>query len=281
MINLNLKLQISLVLGDKPFWIYHGTQGGAFLLGDVMEIPLGLCQCGCGEKTSLSKQNETSRGYVKGQPKKFICGHNTVRTCDVEGCSRKHFGKGYCELHYNRVRRCGSINVGRPCIHGSPEERFWRYVDKGDDNSCWEWNGSKCKDGYGYFRSKTEKRAHRYSYILNFGDIPEGKQVLHKCNNPPCVNPNHLKLGTNYDNMQDKKIAGHYYNGENHHNSKLTDVQVIEVLDLRGPSWKVAEKYGVSGASIRDIRLRRGRFVKLKNQYHGENCEKRKAGNDP
>lgn len=106
-------------------------------------------------------------------------------------------------------------------------DRFWEKVEKGD--GCWEWTAASL-DGYGIFklsRSEGNRRAHVFAYELEIGPT-EGRWVLHRCDNPPCVRPDHLFLGTNADNMQDmsakgrsgnqKKTAcpaGHPYNDEN------------------------------------------------------------------
>ena len=98
---------------------------------------------------------------------------------------------------------------------------FWARVEKwpgrGPNGDCWEWTGyidpSK-KSGYGMlaFEGKTQK-SHRVAWILTNGEIPDGMQVLHKCDHRPCVNPNHLFLGTNYDNVQDKISKGRHPRG--------------------------------------------------------------------
>lgn len=88
------------------------------------------------------------------------------------------------------------------------KERFWsKVIIKGLDD-CWEWTGNTTKgNGKGYGRFRIDNKmllAHRLSWIFTHGYIPEGKLILHKCDNPLCINPNHLYLGTNSNNMKDK-----------------------------------------------------------------------------
>jgi hypothetical protein len=85
-------------------------------------------------------------------------------------------------------------------------ERFQSMVSVGP--GCWEWVAAKDRDGYGQFKGNGHVRAHRFSYDEFVGPIPEGLQVLHRCDNPSCVNPEHLWVGTNADNMADKCEKG-------------------------------------------------------------------------
>jgi len=99
------------------------------------------------------------------------------------------------------------------CSNGSKERtplhiRFWRNVTKLDGNKCWQWNGSKDQNGYGKLSignkiCKRDIKAHRLSYEMRFGPIRDGNVICHTCDNPNCVNPNHLFEGTQKDNMRD------------------------------------------------------------------------------
>lgn len=122
----------------------------------------------------------------------------------------------------------------------SPEERFWSKVHI--TNSCWIWLGSKHKRGYGLFTISFNPSiscvAHRYAWELILGPIPQGLFLCHNCpegDNPSCVNPAHLFLGTQKDNIQDASKKGRLrgrtvVRGEEHPMSKLTKEQVIQIL---------------------------------------------------
>jgi len=126
--------------------------------------------------------------------------------CSVEGCSDKALCKGLCQKHYARIRRTGSVDLSRK----SPEERFWCAVEKTE--SCWLWRNALHSAGYGKLgiggRGGKQVYAHRFSYEMHFGAIEEGLIVRHKCDNPRCVNPDHLELGTQRDNVDDMMGRG-------------------------------------------------------------------------
>jgi hypothetical protein len=133
-------------------------------------------------------------------------------TCSVDECPKLAARKGWCHMHYMRAWRHGSPStVKRVTVRGTPVERFWAKVDKDTPGGCWEWMASVFVDRYGYGKfnegtSHDDNRtvyAHRFAYELESGPIPDGMHVLHQCDNPPCVNPAHLRLGTHADNMRE------------------------------------------------------------------------------
>lgn len=139
-------------------------------------------------------------------------------------------------------------------------ERFWAKVDtSGGDDACWNWIGAKA-GGYGRFgKAKTAQYAHRFSYQIHHGDIPDQMLVCHRCDNPSCVNPKHLFLGTPLDNMQDKVQKGRAKGGKGTRNArnKLTETQVLTIraqwaAGLRNKR-QLAREYGVCAQQITNI----------------------------
>ena len=135
------------------------------------------------------------------------------------------------------------------------ERRFWSKVKRGEH--CWDWIGRKDKDGYGFFR---RGKAHRFSWTLHIGDIPEGLCVLHHCDNPACVRPGHLFLGTQEDNMKDMAKKGRARNVPqfgNKYNAKISFTEAQEIRKryaLGGITQQLlALDYGITQASIARI----------------------------
>ena len=140
---------------------------------------------------------------------------------------------------------------------------FWERVTKTPE--CWIWKGYTTKLGYGLLTTNSiTTTAHRFSWELLHGPIPLGLNVLHKCDNPPCVRPDHLFLGTQWDNIQDmidKERQQDYSNqkGNSRNSSKLTEHQVeeIKVRLSRESGVHLARRFGVTRQCINLIKLGR------------------------
>jgi hypothetical protein len=144
-----------------------------------------------------------------------------------------------------------------------PAERFWQYVTKSD--GCWEWTGPLYSNGYGDFSvRKKHHLAHRYSFELAFGPIVPNKLcVLHRCDNRPCVRPDHLFLGTRGDNNRDCANKGRTLRSDKHPAGKLTDAQTLDIRrrSAAGESGvSLAMAFNVSTALISLIVNRKIRY---------------------
>jgi hypothetical protein len=158
--------------------------------------------------------------------------------------------------HRYRARKLGlDVPKQKPGVK-APD--FWDRVIKGD--GCWEWQGKKV---YGYGTLSVDgrsKRAHRHAYELAVGVIPDGLLVMHTCDNRACVRPEHLRVGTNKENMADAAAKRRMPHGERNHQTRLTaeDVRLIRA-NYRwlgrgewGSSW-IAAKFGMHQSAVRYI----------------------------
>lgn len=138
----------------------------------------------------------------------------------------------------------------------SPVERWAEKISVSDDG-CWHWRGSLNERGYGmfWFERKLVK-AHRFSYLVYYGEIQDGLHVLHSCDVRDCVNPSHLRLGTHAENMQDMahKGRGQVRRGDECSFSKLTESQVRDILKSPETGPELSRTYGVSRNTIYAIR---------------------------
>lgn len=138
-------------------------------------------------------------------------------------------------------------------------ERFWSKTKRVGD--CLEWQSSISNGGYGLFRMGPKKvSAHRLAYELTYGEIPEGMHICHRCDNPKCVEPEHLFAGTHSDNMRDMVTKGrhavHDHRGEKSSTAKLTedDVHCIRQLYQEGSTkTQLAKEFGVTDVNIHYI----------------------------
>jgi hypothetical protein len=161
---------------------------------------------------------------------------------------------------------------------GTPEvdhfqRKFWSRVDVRGPSKCWEWTGPTDPKGYG--RLGAGKLAHRIAWVEANGPIPPlpaGQRtwaVMHTCDNPPCVNPAHLVLGTIKENNQDMARKGRWGErklpvGEDHGNAKLTDEQVIAIRQSTQSNTELAELYGVTNGTIEYARKYGWKHIKVR-----------------
>jgi hypothetical protein len=159
-------------------------------------------------------------------------------------------------------------------------ERFWEKVTRGPKDECWAWIGAVDPRGRGRFtigsQSQNNKKvifASRMSYELATGETAGELVVCHSCDNPNCVNPNHLFLGTQYDNIKDMFSKGRQrtIRGHEHYRANLTDADVLAIRNAVGASHReLAKRYGISSSSVTRIRNRQQwAHVAAQGESHG------------
>lgn len=139
-------------------------------------------------------------------------------------------------------------------------EQFWEKADVRGPDECWEWRGVRFVEGdYGRLvRRGKNLRAHRVAYELSIGPIPPGLDVLHTCDNPPCINPAHLWVGTDADNHRDRMLKGRnrVQDGERNSNVKLTAEQVAEIRERYAAGERqtaLAREFGIKQPHVSRI----------------------------
>jgi hypothetical protein len=151
------------------------------------------------------------------------------------------------------------------------EERFWSKVTKGDSNECWHWLAGKTSNGYGTFKYNGKTvNAHKFAYQITHGVcVPSRFHVCHSCDNPSCVNPNHLEPGTPKRNVQGMIESGHQYKGGS--KPKLNEVQTLEVMfysDLGIKHSNIARFMGIRGSTVK--RVLEKDALQIRNQWFGK-----------
>lgn len=143
---------------------------------------------------------------------------------------------------------------------GSAKARLGECVRIDNRTNCHIWLGSKSRDGYGVFTFRKERRAHRAAWVIKNGPIPKGLFVLHHCDVPLCVNPKHLWIGTQQDNMNDMMRKGRENpcRGRENAGAKLTHAAVRAIRKSGAPHKDLAEKYKVSTSTISRVQLGNG-----------------------
>jgi hypothetical protein len=187
--------------------------------------------------------------------------------CCIKGCDLPSLALGLCNKHWRRTKAYGSPAVTQRhsgmFIGKTPEVRF-KMQYKVAESGCWEWISGKDADGYGLFSGLVDgtpyKRAHRWSWAFHNKEvIQKWGNICHKCDNPSCVNPDHLWLGTAMENQQDKHRKGRANTpfGEKIQGSKLTEDQVRAILADPRPGSRIASEYGIAAGSVSDIKRRK------------------------
>lgn len=168
-------------------------------------------------------------------------------------CGGPHLARGLCQKHYNEYRR--SRQLTPIYALGDISERIAALTKRNQSTGCLEWTGNLNKAGYGRISVGNKVQlAHRASYEATHGPIEDRLLVCHRCDNPRCVEPQHLFLGSNADNMADKVAKKRHGFGEKHCAAVLTDEQVREIRADGRPQRVLAHEYGVSQSQISFIK---------------------------
>lgn len=181
-------------------------------------------------------------------------GHAVPEHCHIDGCERAVSARGLCKRHYERWRLWGDPYWADPTGPAAPPlaDRFWAKVDTSGD--CWIWTAS-VRNGYGQFGTPEGiQPAHRVAWTLANGDIPDGLIVCHRCDNPPCVRPDHLFLGTQLDNVRDMIDKGRAAFRERHPNARLTASQAAAIRTDTRKQKAIADDYGISQTHVSHIK---------------------------
>lgn len=186
-----------------------------------------------------------------------------TKPCDFEGCDKWAWARGYCDNHYQKLKREGVIKSIR--IVGDLNARFDASYEINPVSGCWEWTGWIHPKGYGVLPVGSDNkkiRAHRLSYERFVGPIPAGLFVLHRCDNRRCCCPQHLFLGDNAANQQDCVAKGRHNSQRGTYRRKITPAMAlnIRIMYARGnhSMQGLANIYGVEHGTISGIV--RGRF---------------------
>ncbi len=170
-------------------------------------------------------------------------------------CQNPRVARGLCKKHYYFHRRRGSLlqfTKTRPDV----KTRLLFRIEK-TKSGCWEWLGPRHWLGYAsiWVEGKNQP-VHRVSYQTFKGPIPKGLYVCHTCDNPPCINPKHLFLGTHIDNIKDAVSKGRHARGEKNGHAVFTEKEILKIRASSENCSALARKYEVNPTTIQKIKKR-------------------------
>lgn len=222
----------------------------------------GVCEVeGCEDTTEAKKLCRKHYQRLRNFGDPMIDRKRPRVPCSVDECGRKPIGNGLCAGHYTRAlngRPLDDKPLRRYIITDDLAERLRAYAPPGQPDACWEWTGGRNK-GYGVIAVHGSKVriAHDVAWEVHYGRaLPKGRLVRHSCDNPPCVNPAHLLLGTHADNSDDKVERNRQAKGSGHGIAKLTeaDIPVIRQMYRGGfPQRIIAGRFLVTQGAISQV----------------------------
>jgi hypothetical protein len=240
-------------------------------------IPYGYCRCGCGQLAPIAKVTRHKAGHVKGEPIRFISGHRNTKRYFLADPNPS----GLCMCGCGQLTNIAKLtDVRSGSVAGKHTRflpghfrtiplavRFWEKVNKDGPihpalgTACWLWQAHDNGRGYGVImlegKPHRSEYAHRISYEMENGPLERGDVVCHKCDNPSCVNPAHLFVGTHKDNTADKIAKDRHARGSRSGHAKLSDDDVLEIFTLlgRGVEQKeIGQRFGITQSAVSNIR---------------------------
>lgn len=181
-----------------------------------------------------------------------------MRKCEIDGCENKHYGRGYCAMHHYRWSKNADPHIIKPGHRFTEQDASKRIAERSQpQGDCIVYiRGTVQRSGHRNIGFRGRRvGVHRVAWILANGEVPNGIDVLHRCDVPSCVNVDHLFLGTHADNNADRDRKGRHrpLRGSANGYAKLSEYQVIEIREhlANGETQRaIAKRYGVSQYAI-------------------------------
>lgn len=181
---------------------------------------------------------------------------NSIKLCSIDGCNKKLYAKGFCKNHYQRFRKHGDPTK---TLGGRGLKFLAEIIKNPDPGACVIWTFGVGSHGYGaVWKDGQMVTAHRLALIMHGGvDHPHLHAAHGPCHNRLCVNPLHLRWATRKENCADKHRDGTHFAGERNPKAKLTEPEVLKILQDQRSQRKIAADYGVSQMAISCIKTKR------------------------